>query len=322
MSENNLDDKARAIQEVGNHFEWKDIPSIINRVKQLDKGLISEDEFIYILNWSKKCKLIHKLDQFIIPPNAKKNFMIPDLFVIFEHEGRDYPCFIEIKTSKENKLSWTEQFYNGYLNYSKVTEIPILVAWKWSSFDLWTLFNLEHFEKSVSNYKIDFSKAHRENRLSKLAGDFLVAPYKEFAFTIRYKKDRMEKQEGNKKLWQTTIESVFVTGLNGKEVSNISPGIFSMLFSFDLEDQVNETEEYIEQIFIPSPNSSCFAQSIPVRYMKAFGGDEINWLSKIKDQKFLIDYDKFLEDMKQGVDDEVVEYILFMIPNSEGANSK
>jgi len=65
-----IDNKARTIQKVANQLGWnEDVQKLIIRVNQLDKGLIQEDEFIYVINWSGKCNLIHKLDQFQLPLN-------------------------------------------------------------------------------------------------------------------------------------------------------------------------------------------------------------------------------------------------------------
>lgn len=54
----NFDDRARTVQGVANQLGWdSDIIKLIERIGQLDQGLIQEDEFIYIINWSGKCKL-------------------------------------------------------------------------------------------------------------------------------------------------------------------------------------------------------------------------------------------------------------------------
>jgi Holliday junction resolvase len=322
MAEKNFDDKARIIQAVANDLGWgDDIPNLINRVKQMDKGLISEDEFTFFLNWSKKCKLIHKLDQYIIPQSAKSEFTIPDLFVIFNQNGVDYPCYIEVKTSKENRLSWTKKVYEGYLNYSKATGMPVLVAWKWSTFDIWTLFNIEDFEINVTNYKIGFEQAHKKNLLSKLAGDFLIIPHEEFSFSIKYKKIILEKQGKNETVWKTIVESFVFKGFEGKEISRFSSGLFSLLFSFQLEKEVKETETHVEETFIPNTTPSCFAQSVLIRMVNNFEIGEVNWLTKIKEQKFLIDYDKFVKDMKQAIQDDLIRYIFYTFPESESTKT-
>ncbi len=151
-----FDDKARTIQKVKAQLGWEgDIESFIKRVHDLDKGLVNEDEFLYLLGWAGKCKLFHKLDQSIIPPDSKENYTIPDLLTAFDREGKVTPYLIEVKTSKKDSLSWSEKYYQGLKNYSSLTGIPILVAWKWSQFGIWMLFDINHFKKGPSNFKID-----------------------------------------------------------------------------------------------------------------------------------------------------------------------
>ncbi|MCL4481263.1 MAG: hypothetical protein M1445_01340, partial [Bacteroidetes bacterium] len=127
IQSNSIDDQARTIQSVLNELGWDSDPhTLVERVKQLNNGLVQEEEFIYILNWLGKCSLIHKLDQMLIVPSAKRNFTIPDLFVVFNDNGVEKSYLIEIKTSKDDKLSWTNTYYQGLINYSRVTGIPIL----------------------------------------------------------------------------------------------------------------------------------------------------------------------------------------------------
>jgi len=312
-----IDDKARKIREVANKLGWtSDISSLINRVKQMDNGLVQEDEFIYILNWSNKCSLIHKLDQFHIPPNAKKKYSIPDLFVVFNHKGKELSFFIEIKTSKYNNLSWSEKYYQGLVNYSKATGVPILIAWKWRSFDIWTLFELNYFQKSVSNYKISFKKAHTENLMSKLAGDFFIVPYDDIGLHFKFKKNKIIETKENDFVWQTVFESIYLTGNEKKEITDINTGILSYLFSLSMEDTVTHTDTHVIYNFTPT-NKSAFAQSIPVRLAQAFSNSEVNWLKKIKNQEFSIKYDKLLDTLTKAIDKEVIRNIFHIIPRSE-----
>lgn len=314
----NLDDKARTIQEIANRLGWNsDISSLVDRVKQMDNGLVQEDEFVYILNWSDKCSLIHKLDQFHIPPTAKKKYSIPDLFVVFNNKGKETSYFIEIKTCKDNKLSWTEKYYEGLINYSKATGVPILVAWKWRSFDIWTLFELKHFQKSVSNYKIGFEKAHTENLMSKLAGDFFIIPYDDIGLHFKFKKDKIIESKENETVWQTVCESIYITGNEKKEIKDIDSGVFSFLFSMPMKDTITQTDAHIIYSFIPSPNKSAYAQSIPIRLAQAFADNEVNWLTKIKNQEFSIKYDKLLDTLTKAIDKEVIRNIFHLKPKSE-----
>jgi Holliday junction resolvase len=317
-TQQNIDDKARKIQEVINQLGWDtDINNIVERVRQLDNGLVQEDEFVYILNWSEKCSLIHKLDQFQVPSTPKKEFTIPDLYVVFNIKGEKKSYNIEIKTSKDNYLSWTETYYQGLINYSESTKVPILIAWKWRNFDIWTLFELRHFKKSISNYKIDFETAHVENLMSKLAGDYLVVAYDNFGFHIKLKKEGVAEIKENETVYNTIIESAYFTGKEGAETKDIDKGIFALLFSLSLDEKVEETDSHIIYSFTPSNSISAFAQSIPTKLARAFSNEEVNWLKSIRNKEYPIEYNALFESLKKGIDKELVRNILFTKPKTE-----
>lgn len=314
----NLDDKARKIQEIGNLLGWNsDLETLVQRVKSLDAGLVKEDEFVYLLNWSNKCSLIQKVDQSLITDEVKKQYTIPDLFVVFNKDGQEIPYFIEVKTSKDEKLSWTERYYQGLINYSKLTGHPVLIAWKWSSFDVWTLFELKHFEKSVSNYKIGFEKAHQESLMSKLAGDYFIVPYENFAINFKLKKEKLISKNGNEAEWEMQFESIYLTGEDGIETTDLDPGILSVLFSMSSEEKLTETDTHFIQSIYPHPNKSSFAQSIPIRLALAYEDGEVNWLEKIKSKKYPVQYDVLLRDLTSGIDKYIIRNILFFVPKSD-----
>ena len=320
---NRMDNKARAIQEVANQLGWnEDISKLIERVNQLDKGLIQEDEFIYLLGWSGRCKLIHKLDQFQIPSESKNEYTIPDLLVEIETENGPAKFLIEIKTSIKNSLSWTEKYYNGLVNYSNLLQIPILIAWKWSGFSIWSLFDINNFSRPISNFKISFEKAHQENLLSKLIGDYVVMLYPEFGLNVSMKKvakmSETKNEDGNINIsWQTVIDEVYFSGKDNRKIDVSNKGAFALLLSMQTEEVLTETESHLLTKFIPHPNKMQFAQSIPINLIQAFSNEEINWLHSVRDKKYPFDYEDLLDEMKKALEQELVEHVFFVQPLSE-----
>jgi len=319
--QSNLDEKARKIQELINSLGWDaDIHTLTQRVNQLNTGLVQEDEFFYILNWFGKCSLIHKLDQFQAPQQtSKKEFTIPDFHVIFNTKEGKKSYYIEVKTSKDNTLSWTENYYQGLLNYSASTNIPVLIAWKWKSFNIWTLFELKHFKKAVSNYKIDYETAHMENLMSMLAGDYLAIAYDEFSFHIKFRKEQIIEKKENETIYDMTIESFYFTGAGGVEIrdSEIDKGMFALLFSLPLKENVQDTDTHIIYTFEPEHNKSSFAQAVPTRLTQAFSNSEVSWLQMLKSKNYPILYDELLESLKKAIDKKIIKYILFTVPQTK-----
>ena len=318
-----IDHKARAVQEIANQLGWKeDVKKLIERVNQLDKGLVQEDEFIYIINWSNKCKLIHKLDQLQLPLSSKDYYTIPDILVEFETKEGPKKYLIEIKTSKRGALSWTEKYYNGLINYSKLIGIPILIAWKWNPFGIWTLFEMEHFSKPVINYKIGFEKAHQENLMSNFFNDYVIILYEQTGLVIEMKKIKIESEVINKKgdkevIWQTEISDIYITDENNEKVKEINKSVILLLFSMNMEPSVTQTDTHIITKYTPEPNKMQFAQSIPIQLYKAFADDDVNWLIKSKENSYPIESSVLIEGLSKAIDDKIVRNILITKPLSE-----
>jgi Holliday junction resolvase len=319
-----MEDKARIIQEVVNQFGWKyDISQLIERVNQLDKGLLQEDEFIYIIKWLGRCKFIHKLDQLHIPSSSKSIYTIPDILVEVETPQGPKVFLIEIKTSQSDKLSWTKRYYEGLQNYSNLLNLPILIAWKWDTFGIWTLFELKHFSKPHLNYKISFETAAKESLLSTLFGDFIVIPDENFGLNIQMKKIKKisEKQndKGNLEIgWETVIDEVYYSGRDNSKVTEFPKAIFALLTSFTTDEIVVETEKHISNKFVPHPNKMKYAQMIPTTLLRAFSQeDSVNWLQCSVENKEPIAYQELLDGVSNNVDNGLIQYILFTQPFSE-----
>jgi Holliday junction resolvase len=313
------DDQARALQNIFNELGFDIDPELVQkRLLELHKGLVQEDEFIYILNWLKNVSLVHKLDQFHIPPDSKLDFTIPDIFIIAKTEEGTKPLYIEIKTSKDHSLSWTEKYYNGFKNYSDITGIPLLIAWKWNRFETWTIFKLEDFKQKVlgGNYKIDLETAHKRNLISTLFEDYLIALPDNVALVIKHEKIKMHPiPEGEQ--WETVIQEVYWLDRHGNQADFKNNGIMALFFILPLEEIVEQDEHFIYYKWIPSPNKSLYAQSVPIRLAEVFSETPVNWLKKIRNQEFQVSYNGFLADLTQAIEEGTLQNIFFIKPNYE-----
>lgn len=78
------DDLARLFHEALEKLAWKgDAQELAKVVRRLNIGLPVEDEFMVVANWLGKCAMIHKLDQQIVPVQAKQKYQVPDLIARF-----------------------------------------------------------------------------------------------------------------------------------------------------------------------------------------------------------------------------------------------
>lgn len=147
--------------------------TIADHVLRLEKGLAAEDEASLLFCWLGRCKLIHKLDQLIAPPTSRNDFLVPDLFAVFEYKGKEIPVLIEVKMCSKQSLSWRPDYYNRLLRYSELIGLPLLVACKWKKSPLrWTLTDIHCFQKTVTNYKLTNEAAVIFNLMFAFAGNF------------------------------------------------------------------------------------------------------------------------------------------------------
>src|SRR5262245_11097826 len=141
---------ARLIYSAREELGWEisDPAELLNRIKMLEAGLPAEDEFITLVNWLGRCKLIHKLDQEQYPLTSKDLYQVPDLFAVFERDGGLVPVLVEVKTSKKN-LSWKPSYLERLKRYSDLLHLPLLIACKLRLEDgdrglaFWLLFDAE-----------------------------------------------------------------------------------------------------------------------------------------------------------------------------------
>ncbi|MDB5129796.1 hypothetical protein [Mucilaginibacter sp.] len=311
------DDQARALQKIFTELGWDADPQFIRqRIHELDNGLVQEDEFIFILNWLKNVELIHKLEQFQIPVTAKKDFSVPDVLVVVNINGQKKPYYIEIKTSKEDALSWSEKYYNGFKKYSEITGIPVLVAWKWKKFDIWALFRLEDMQQLQPgrNYKIDLGTAHKRNLMSEFFRDYFISLPDKTSFVIRHKKEKMT-PTADGELWDTTIDAAYWTDRDGNEVYVHNHGIMALFFCLQVQESIEQDEKYLYYTVTPAPNKNIFAQAIPIMLNEAFAEKRINWLEKIQQQENFIGYDDLLSDFNNAFKEGTLNYIFFSKPN-------
>lgn len=136
---------SEALQELGLGVDSK---TLADRIRRLQAGLPSEDEFSVLLTWLGRCRLVHKLDQLQSPRDSRARLRVPDLLAVFDYRGSELPVLIEVKTSAPdiNTLSWAESYRDSLVRYAEMLKLPLLVAWKCGS--MWTLTDVRQMTPS------------------------------------------------------------------------------------------------------------------------------------------------------------------------------
>ena len=261
-----IDPTARVVFEALEQIGWSvENPNLLSeRIKRLELGMPAEDEFAFLISWMGKCEIVHKLDQEQSPPESKDNYRVPDLIAIFRYGKRLVPTLIEVKTSIDEKLSWRPDYLNGLQLYAAKLNLPLLVAWKWNRFGLWTLFEAKHFKKARKNYTVNSELAFKENLMSLLAGDFAVELCKGVGFHLLFRKEKELEYTNMKRpdtqTWLMRVEDSFFTNSKGERIKGLGPGLWSMFLCSHFEDHSDVVDESkVNQRFVIEEESMQFA---------------------------------------------------------------
>ncbi|MEA2163426.1 MAG: hypothetical protein QOK37_1553 [Thermoanaerobaculia bacterium] len=261
-----LEDKARILLEAAEQAGWSDAPSIVQRVKGLQRGIPAEDELSVILHWLGRCKLVHKLDQTQYPATSRAQWRVPDLLAFFDYGGHTVPVLIEVKRTKRDKLKWKRQYLESLQSYSEAVGIPLLIAWKFAS--LWCLFEPCHFRLAHTNLHARFLDVMPHTLMSVLAGDFSFALHPGVAWHLHWRKLKNTGPQG----WHLQVERSYVTNVAGNEVQS-APGILPLLACFPNYSEHRHTRTHIHQTFtVPSGGAAEFAHRCLSQLVAVFGG--------------------------------------------------
>jgi Holliday junction resolvase len=271
MTKLQIDAPARLIHEAIQQLGWTTDPeSLITWIKRLELGIPAEDEIAFIFSWLGKCSIVHKLDQNQSPPEASETYQVPDLFACFTEKAVTLPVLIEVKVSKDKKLSWKEQYFRKLRNYSSLTGTPIVVAWKFYS--LWLLVGLNCFKKAQTNYHLPLELAIKNNLMSCLAGDFVYSMKPKVGLHFQLKKERLISRkeldaDSFEENWVFRVEKAFFTDSDENELSELPAGLWPL---FIAAEPVSEEHFHGDQISQSSSFLKTQACSLPTQLFQFF----------------------------------------------------
>ena len=321
MTTINLDSSARLLYEAIQQMGWSADPALIaDRVKKLDLGLPAEDEFIFILSWLGKCHLAHKLDQAQFPLKSREIYQVPDLLASFDTTAGPKLALLEVKSTIKKKLVWKANYLQKLKNYSALTSIPLLVAWKFYS--LWLIVDINLFAKAKTDFHLSLETAMKNNLMSYLAGDFVyvMKPNVGFHFVMKKEKIVSAKSAGKssrEEQWLVRIEKAYFTNSEGIETTKLPSGLWPLLISAepDPEDRIEEDCVY-QSFVIPQNQGIKFAHAaLPVMINISMTNDEkIHWRKELINHKYPVEIKQFYDAAKEGIEKGYVKYIFHLQP--------
>ncbi len=321
MTTFNPDPSARLLHEAIQQMGWSADPaSIVDRVKRLDLGLPTEDEFIFILSWLGKCLLAHKLDQAQFPPKSQEIYQVPDLLASFDTTAGSKLVLVEVKSTIKKKLVWKANYLKKLKKYSTLTGIPLLVAWKF--YGLWLLVDINLFAKAKTNFHLSLETAMKNNLMSYLAGDFVYVMKPNVGLHFVMKKERIVSAKSTGKSsreeqWLVRIEKAYFTNSEGIETTKLPSGLWPLFISAEPEPEDRIEEDCVYQSFvIPESQGMKFAHAaLPVLINFSMTTDEkIHWRKELVSHKYPVEIKQFYDTAKEGIAKGYVKYVFHLQP--------
>jgi Holliday junction resolvase len=282
-----------ALQLLGSNA---DPQALVAQVKKLNLGLPAEDEFVALLGWLGHCHLVHKLDQFQVPPSSKPQYQVPDLVAVFDYEGQHVPTLIEVKTKRATSLSWRPDYYLGLRRYADELGMPILVAWKFAPISMWVLCELKHFRKSRQNYKLSFETAAKQNLLSILAGDFGYILEPGVGMHLKLKKLQPVRVNALPpgQTVRVRVDDAYFANARGERFSSLKGLLWPLFLAADQAVEVEEDEEHFYQSYVipPKPGIEWAHRTLPVLMsLSTPSGQPIPWRVLLRKRRLPIQGD-------------------------------
>ncbi len=319
-------DLEQLIHEVLSQCGWDaDAARVAARLSRLNQGLPREDEFSVLCGWLGKCDLIHKLDQKQTPKASAQIYQVPDLFSVFRVGERHIPVLIEVKSSRDNVLSFRPDYTKRLRAYADLLELPLLVAWK--HYGIWTAFDLCHMKKANRNFNIDFLTAMTENLLGDLAGDFSYSVAMGAGLHLRFRKEELLKtgksDDGITEEWKTVCDDVHFTDGRLQTVRDLPTEVQALFSTWDLQRTEEHSPTHITLRYVADNKheTAVFAHMALVRLLdwNIPEGDRIDWRGLLSESKILYGLEDFRKAIAEGLRLGFIHHVLHQVPRTPAA---
>jgi Holliday junction resolvase len=297
---------------------------LINKLEQLKRGLPLENEFISLALWMGNCSLIHKFDQNQMPKWAKDHFQVVDLFAVFRHKEKLVPVLIEVKSTQEPKIKFSENYHRKIKAYARLNKLPLLVAWKVVNYGMWFLLDIERFQRKEKAYHLEFQEAVRENLLGILLDDFSIHFRPGIKFIIKFEKEKLlsQKVEKGKRVeeWHMRITEANFLNYKGQQVKIVPSLLLYMLSLAGLEEKTRSDNKYLSQIWELPKDCMIFASGMHGIAMVGIEGEyyptKINWEEIIFNEKYKFTFDFLNKAARESMERGFVHIIGHIVPNT------
>lgn len=318
MTKNTLDlparNLSRAIAELGSAADPK---ALLERVRQLQRGLPAEDEFALLLSWLGNCSIVHQLDQLQIPPDSKHAYRVPDLLAVFRYKGREIPMLVEVKSAAKNQLSWRPDYYGALRAYAHRLNMPLLIAWRKTGLGSWVLCDSSLLTLRRTNYHLTYETAVKGNLMCELAGDFMYVFRPGVGLHLRFQKlKKVSSRSPDGEWWQLRVKNACFTDADGNRMSTLGPGLWLMFLGTEQLTETATYPDYFDHRFIipeEAPMQSAH-RLLGLATMGIVQKQPVPWKQLMQKHRFSIDGPTLAQGARAAIERNLVRYIFHQQP--------
>lgn len=296
---------------------------LILRVDRLKKGMPAEDEFVALAVWMEKCKLCHKLEQEQFPKLSSDQYQVPDLFAVFDYQGKEIPVLIDVKVAEKEsapyaRLRLTGSKYKKMRSYAKLMGLPLLIAWKVSGY--WTLFDIREMQIHDSAYHIDWFGALKSDLMYLLLDSLHVIPMSGVSFTfILEDLGITAKEDNNVEVHKMKTKGIRFIGHNGKPITKMTMPQYVLWLFTDHQETQKRVGNLLEITYeVPEDVSGLptfVLLPLMLFQMTPKEKQPKNWYEVVKNEQYgRITYAQFKKAMQDGIG-IFIRYIIQPVPH-------
>ena len=146
---------------------------LLQAAKGVWRGVGSEWEFAALSVWG-GATLVQRIDAGQWTPGATSRYKTPDLLVVVpDTAGREVALWVEVKTSRKQRIPVSEREYGRMQAFQATTGLPCLMAYKHQD-HIWSLREVDTLHKVRTAYRLDLTDMY-DNLMGVLLNDFVFA---------------------------------------------------------------------------------------------------------------------------------------------------
>src|ERR1017187_2331506 len=116
------------VYHLGEDLATIDLDMLAERIGRIHAGMNPQNEFHALVSWLGQCTTINAIQDAGSGENEPA-VRAPDYLLVSNVNGRDVPVLVEVKTTNDDELAWSDKYFASLRRFADFLHLPLLVAW-------------------------------------------------------------------------------------------------------------------------------------------------------------------------------------------------